>query len=46
MYYLVSADHKGMAAYLTRSDCEVLYIKCNRWDWWWHVVEWLWYSLL
>jgi hypothetical protein len=22
MYYLVSADHNGMAAHLTRSDCE------------------------
>jgi hypothetical protein len=21
MYYLVSTDHNGMAAYLTRSDC-------------------------
>jgi hypothetical protein len=22
MYYLVTVDHNGMAAYLTRSDCE------------------------
>jgi len=30
-------DHTGMAAHLTRSDCErflkELYTHCHRWDW-------------
>ena len=38
MCYLVSVDHNGMAAHLTRSERdgfkEVLYIHCNGWDWW------------
>jgi hypothetical protein len=28
MYYLVNMDHKGMAAWLTRSDCEGLTKRC------------------
>jgi len=35
VYYLVTVDHNGMAARLTRSDrggfVEVLYIQCSGW---------------
>ena len=35
MWYLVSVDHKGMVAHLTRNNCEgfkeVLYIQCSGW---------------
>jgi len=38
MYYLISVDHNGMVAYVTRSDYkdfwEMLCIQWSGWDWW------------
>jgi hypothetical protein len=44
MYYLVGADHNGMAAHLTRCDCEGVKKCCtfNAMDETNNVVEWQW----
>jgi len=45
MYYLVNVGQNGMAAYLTKSDCEgcseVLHIQCSGRGWR-YVVGWQW----